>query len=350
LSFTGTVSWTFAEQNTTTTTYTANVTLSPKSEYVFTSSLANAANIRDLLGADSVNYAAFNENDPDVVTDDTITFTATFIKTDPTTDDTAEETNQNTNNTASSSGTTGTTGSSGSSDTASASSGSTGSTSSDTTSSDSSSSTDSSSSVSEPSDDVTAFSISPSDSMQVAITVDELDVLSIETGQEAIITLDAVEGEFTGSVAKISDTATTSGGVVSYDVDISVPKDESMKTGMSASATITIAKSEDIVTLPADAIQEMGDRIFVYTEMDEETNELSGEVEVETGLSDGSKVEITSGLSDGDTVYYIVLTASESSDSESTEESSGMMMEMQGGGDMGGGSAPEGGTRPGGSE
>ena len=41
----------------------------------------------------------------------------------------------------------------------------------------------------------------------------------------------------------------------------------------------------------------------MYTSKDSEGN-LSGEVQVTTGLSDGDNVEITSGLSEGDVVYY----------------------------------------------
>lgn len=51
------------------------------------------------------------------------------------------------------------------------------------------------------------------------------------------------------------------------------------------------------------ALQEQGDRVFVYTSQDEDGN-LTGEQEIVTGLSDGSTVEVTEGLSEGDTVYY----------------------------------------------
>ena len=72
---------------------------------------------------------------------------------------------------------------------------------------------------------------------------------------------------------------------------------------MNASATITIENRENVITIPVNALQEKGEKIFVYTEKDEDGN-LSGETEVTTGLSDGSTVEITEGLSEGDTVYY----------------------------------------------
>ena len=159
-------------------------------------------------------------------------------------------------------------------------------------------------STSEYSTDVTLFSISPNDTMTLEVSVDELDINSVETGQEATVTFDAIEDkEFSGEVTEIGSTASVNGGVAKYTVSISVPKDDQMKQGMNASATITIENRENVITIPVNALQDKGDKVFVYTEADDEGN-LSGETEVTTGLSDGTTVEITDGLSEGDTVYY----------------------------------------------
>ena len=159
-------------------------------------------------------------------------------------------------------------------------------------------------SASEYSTDVALFTISPNDTMTLEVSVDELDINSVETGQEATVTFDAIEDkEFTGEVTEIGSTASVNGGVAKYTVSISVPKDDQMKQGMNASATITIENRENVITIPVNALQEKGDKVFVYTEADDEGN-LSGETEVTTGLSDGTTVEITDGLSEGDTVYY----------------------------------------------
>lgn len=159
-------------------------------------------------------------------------------------------------------------------------------------------------SASEYSTDVALFTISPDDTMTLEVNVDELDINSVEIGQEAVVTFDAIEDEeFTGEVTEIGNTASVNGGVAKYTVSVSVPKDEEMKQGMNASATITIENRENVITIPVNALQEKGDKVFVYTEKDEDGN-LSGETEVTTGLSDGTTVEITEGLSEGDTVYY----------------------------------------------
>jgi len=336
LNYSGKISWaptalsTFAAEQ----SYTATVTLSANADYIFSSALT-AAVIADSLGLDNISVTNVVLSD----TKDTLTFNVIFPATEAEVKDTPEtqddNQNQNSPGTTGNIGTTGTTGNTGSAATGN----------STTASSTSSDSTNDSASTYATEDAVTAFTIAPNDSVSVSITVDELDILSIEKGQTAAITLDAVDGEFAGEVSSISDTATTSGGVVSYTVDISLTKEDTMKIGMSANATITIDQAENIVILPASAIQERGNTIFVYTEMDSETNELSGEVEVTTGLSDGNFVEITSGLSEGDTVYYIVITAS--SDSSSSEAifidmGGGMGSSTMGGGERPSGSMPEG--------
>ena len=152
--------------------------------------------------------------------------------------------------------------------------------------------------------DVAAFTMSSDDNMVLSVNVDELDINSVSNGQIAALTFDAIEDkEFEGEVTKVGSSASASGGVAKYSVNITVARDSRMKTGMNASATITVESREDIITIPVDAIQEKGDRTFVYTGKDEDGS-LSGETEVTTGLSDGSTVEITEGLAEGDTVYY----------------------------------------------
>ncbi len=158
--------------------------------------------------------------------------------------------------------------------------------------------------LSEYSTDVTAFTISPDENMLLSVSVDELDINSVELGQTAVVTFDAIENqEFQGEVTGIGNAASVNGGVAKYAVVLTIAKEEQMREGMNASATITIEKKEQVLTLPMNALQEQGDRVFVYTVQNEDGT-LSGEREVTTGLSDGSTVEITEGLSEGDIVYY----------------------------------------------
>ena len=182
--------------------------------------------------------------------------------------------------------------------------------------------------------DTTAFTISGDTSMLLSVSVDELDINSVEQGQTAQVTFDAIEDKtFEGTVTKVGNTASASGGVVKYTVEITIPKDEEMKAGMNASATITIEEKENIVTIPVNALQERGEEVFVYTEQDDEGN-LSGEQQVTTGLSDGENVEITEGLSEGDVVYYQKTGGGNTSSDTGFSMPGGDMGDMPGG-DMG---------------
>lgn len=341
--FTGIISWspsdgTFHES----TVYQATIVLTADDGYYFGASSITKLEIGTVSG---IAVSADGQ---------TLNFTITFPKTKAKQEDTgkseSDETagtgtinNNGTSSTqkasasgSSSSGTSG--GSGGSGSAVSASNISSGSSSSG--SSTSSTSDSSSSSSSQDSTDVTAFTISSDENVILSVNVDELDINSIALGQEAEVTFDAIEdASFVGQITSIGNSASASGGVAKYAVSVTVPKDEQMKVGMNASAVITIESKEDVITIPMNALQERGESVFVYTSKDEEGN-LSGEVEVTTGLSDGSTVEITEGLSEGDTVYY-QKTGSSDTSSQGMPDFGGM-----GGGtmpDFGGGDS---GTRP----
>ena len=186
-----------------------------------------------------------------------------------------------------------------------------------------------------------AFSVASEDKVAVSINVDELDIISVKEGQSATITLDALEGEqFEGEITDVSSVASTSSSSVKYPVKIVMEKTENMLLGMSASATICVEEVENALWIPVNALQERGNHNFVYTEKDSDGN-LSGEVEVEIGLSNESQVEITSGLEEGDTVYYLKTGSSENEANWMGGHGSGMP-----GGDFQKGTMPSGEGKP----
>jgi len=149
-----------------------------------------------------------------------------------------------------------------------------------------------------------AFTIAAGDTMQIRVSVDERDILSLAVGQSAAITLEAVEGEtFQGEITRINAAGTAGGGGARYQVEITMPRTEHMLPGMSASAIITTDEVSDILLIPAEAIQEDWPRVYVYTNVQGSTP--IDPVDVETGLSDGLYVEVRAGLNPGDTVYFI---------------------------------------------
>lgn len=168
------------------------------------------------------------------------------------------------------------------------------------------------------------------------MSIDELDIKSVEVGQTVNVTADAIENTvFEGRITNVSLVSTTSGGVTQYPVTVQIDDVGELLTGMNVTGEIILEGVTDVLTVPVDALQR-GNNVYVK---DDSVTEAEGNVpvgfrsvSVETGLSDGDYIQIVSGLSEGDEVYV-------------TRTSSGnTMMEMGGfgmqGGNMQGGTAP----------
>ena len=183
--------------------------------------------------------------------------------------------------------------------------------------------------------------------LEMTMSIDELDISSVEVGQEVQITADAVEGEvYTGVVTEVSVAGTTSGGITTYPVTVRIDETDGLLPGMNVDAEIVISSTEDALAIPASAVNR-GDTVLITADSPSAANALDQEapegyvyVAVETGVSDDSYIEITSGLQEGDTVAYLQTTSSSSSDS-------GMMMGGMAGG-MPSGGMPSGGMPSGG--
>nr|WP_300652542.1 biotin/lipoyl-binding protein [uncultured Anaerobutyricum sp.] len=199
-----------------------------------------------------------------------------------------------------------------------------------------------------------AFNIASGDEMMLSVNVDEMDISSIETGQKATITFDAIEDkEYEGEITNIDKNGTTSSGTTKYPVEITVTKEDAMMAGMNASVTITTSEVSDALLIPAIAVAEEGNTSYVYTKKDDKTGKLSGKTEVQTGDTDGNNIVITNGLSAGDTVYYSMAASSSSNDNSANDADSKNKQDMNKqdmkmNRNFGGGNLPSGGG-PGGS-
>ena len=135
---------------------------------------------------------------------------------------------------------------------------------------------------------------------QVTTDVVESDLASVEVGQTATVSIDAVGADVTGTVTAISPLATQGGSVVSYPVTVVLDETpEDAHAGMSADVTITTATAEGVLTVPTAALQGTEGNYRVRTLAVDGTVTA---VPVEVGLATASLAEITSGLSAGTTV------------------------------------------------
>ena len=180
--------------------------------------------------------------------------------------------------------------------------------------------------------------IRPQEKMIATASIDESNILSVEVGQTASVTISSISDDpFTGEVTSIEKTGTSTSGVTGYSVEVTLDRTEKMLTRMSATVSIRIEGVDDALLLPEDAVTKTRTSAYVYTSVNETSGELEGMVEVKTGLTGGGYIEITEGLKEGDTVYY-------------TKKKSNDFSSFMGGfgGGFGGGSGSGGFSMPGG--
>jgi HlyD family secretion protein len=184
-------------------------------------------------------------------------------------------------------------------------------------------------------------------SLVLNINVDELDILDMKTGMTAMITADALPGQFfMGTITNVSSVGkATSGstsmfsfggfsgtGVTNYEVEITISDYGTLLPGMNVNASIVTASANNVLMVPQQAVVFGG---FVLRKLDGtqpspsmpaapqqggQTGQFGGfsmqptapsgyeYVKVEVGLTNMMFAEIKSGLNEGDTVGYQVAT------------------------------------------
>lgn len=178
--------------------------------------------------------------------------------------------------------------------------------------------------------------------VQFEISVDELEILDIELGQEAKVTIDALEETETvpliGHVTEIALEGTNMNSVTSYPVIISLAGNEKIRMGMNCTTEIVIDSATDVLVIPVEAVNARKNKYTV-------TMEDGTQREVEIGIYDENYIEIVSGLTEGEKVKLPIKITN-----ITTEEKQGNMggftMPIGGSMPMGGGSMNMGGGMP----
>lgn len=158
--------------------------------------------------------------------------------------------------------------------------------------------------------------------MQLNANVDESDLGQIAQGQDATFTVDAFPSEtFRGRVSQVRLNPTTVSNVVTYAAIIDAPNPAlKLKPGMTATATIEVARRDDVLRVPsaalrfkpaADALQQLGltaaaakgSTVWV------KTGDAIEPVAVKVGAADATYTEVVGGsLVEGATVITRIAT------------------------------------------
>ena len=154
--------------------------------------------------------------------------------------------------------------------------------------------------------------------LQVSADFTETDLPSLKVGQAAAVTVKAVSSTpIDGTVNAIAaQPASASGGVVSYAVTIGLTNPPAaMRTGMSASVTVTLAQSQGALAVPTSALEgATGDySVLVIGDGGQATSTA-----VQVGLVTNTYAEITNGLTQGQEVVTGTTAQRNSTSSNST--------------------------------
>lgn len=156
----------------------------------------------------------------------------------------------------------------------------------------------------------TLFSIIDMSSLRAQVTVNEVDIASIELGHPATLTFDALPGKtLTGTVINFDTLGTNTSGVTTYTVEIEFdhlgastspaePWRSGIRPGMSVSADIITKQKNDVLIVPSGAVQYQGDQATVSVLQNGNPTSVS----VTVGTSNDVSTEIVSGLEEDDEI------------------------------------------------
>jgi HlyD family secretion protein len=148
------------------------------------------------------------------------------------------------------------------------------------------------------------FEIEADDAFQIRIMVDELDITDVMLGQTAEVSLAARNyTAYPAHVTRISTVGTTSGGVTTYPVTLTLDEADGLFSGLSAGVDILVGQKEAVLAIPVAALKVDGSKTYVTRVLTDERGRQSADnIDVTIGLVNGNWAEIITGLQEGDLV------------------------------------------------
>ena len=146
------------------------------------------------------------------------------------------------------------------------------------------------------------LSIEDQTHMYVDSQVSEVDINRLQIGQYVEISLDAVYGQtFTGKVAKIGTTGSSSQGVVNFPVRIElIDRDPSVKSGMTAVLRVLVDQLTDVLLVPNQAVRVADGQRVVYID---KGGPVPVAVPITLGVSSETNSQVLAGdIQEGDQV------------------------------------------------
>ena len=146
-----------------------------------------------------------------------------------------------------------------------------------------------------------AFRIDDLSKMKVDVQVSEVDINSVQAGQPATLTFDAISNKtYEGKVVEVAQAGDSVQGAVNFTVTVLLTDtDKSVKPGMTAAVTITVKQVNNVLLVPNRAVRLVNDQRVVYILV----NGQAQEVNVTLGASSDTMSEVvSSNLKAGDLI------------------------------------------------
>ncbi len=146
--------------------------------------------------------------------------------------------------------------------------------------------------------------------LYVEADINEANIARVALGQPVTMTLDAFgsTNQFTGKIAHIDPSSTTTDGVVNYKVKASLDKNDllpAVRPGMNANMNILIGERLNVLAVPKAAITTL-DGVSTVNVITNEKRKRYEARTVTTGYEgDGNMVEVLTGLSATDSIALI---------------------------------------------
>ena len=149
--------------------------------------------------------------------------------------------------------------------------------------------------------DMLAIEVTDPSVVEMDGSVDEIDVLFIQTGAQATVTLDALQGQLiAGEVSTIGSAGAGQQGIVTYPVGIrlQIPPGIDLREGLTATASIVLRQESNVLLIPQQAIHGTFQQPTVMVIEDGAIEERP----VLLGNSDDFWVVVSGGLEEGEQI------------------------------------------------
>ena len=148
---------------------------------------------------------------------------------------------------------------------------------------------------------VTLAVVSNTDKVKFSMKIDELDISKMKIGQAVAVSADALpSNKFNGEVTSIAGEGTAANGVSNYLVQVTIKEPGELKSGMNVTAKTVVAEKNNILKVPAEAVQKTDGKYYVTLPADSAGNKKT--VEVTAGINNKDYIEVVSGVAEGEEI------------------------------------------------